>query len=150
MVRTDGLLGIANRAHFDERIEQACSLAWRQERHVGLLMIDLDHFKRYNDWYGHRQGDICLQVVVRAVASVLKRDTDLLARYGGEELAVILPDTDGEGSAAVAERVCKRCVPCSSTMQIRRWRRMSPSASACAAGYPHQPIPAAAALAPRG
>ncbi len=105
MVRTDGLLGIANRAHFDERIEQACSLAWRQERHVGLLMIDLDHFKRYNDWYGHRQGDICLQIVVRAVASVLKRDTDLLARYGGEELAVILPDTDREGSVAVAERV---------------------------------------------
>ncbi|WP_024538851.1 GGDEF domain-containing protein [Comamonas badia] len=105
MVRTDGLLGIANRAHFDERIEQACSLAWRQERHVGLLMIDLDHFKRYNDWYGHRQGDICLQVVVRAVAGVLKRDTDLLARYGGEELVVVLPDTDREGSVAVAERV---------------------------------------------
>ena len=105
MVRTDGLLGIANRGHFDERIETVCSLAWRQERPVGLVMLDVDFFKRYNDHYGHQQGDACLQAVTRAVASCLQRDTDLLARYGGEELVILLPDTDRQGCAQVAERV---------------------------------------------
>ena len=103
--RTDGLLQIANRACFDDRLAQACASAFRHERPLGLLMIDVDHFKRYNDTHGHQAGDACLQAVARAVARALPRSTDLLARYGGEELAVVLPDTDAEGVGSVARRV---------------------------------------------
>lgn len=103
--RTDGLMQIANRLCFDDRLAQACASAFRHERPLGLLMIDVDHFKRYNDTYGHLAGDTCLQAVARAVALALPRATDLVARYGGEELAVILPDTDQEGTRTVARRV---------------------------------------------
>lgn len=105
--RTDGLLQIANRACFDDRLAQACASAFRRERPLGLLMIDVDHFKRYNDTHGHQAGDACLQAVARAVERALPRATDLLARYGGEELAVVLPDTDTDGVRAVAERVVR-------------------------------------------
>ena len=103
--RTDALMQIANRACFDDRLAQACASAFRHERPLGLLMIDVDHFKRYNDTYGHQAGDACLQAVARAVSQALPRTTDLVARYGGEELAVILPDTDVEGTGTVARRV---------------------------------------------
>lgn len=103
--RTDGLLQLANRPYFDGRLAQACANAYRQGRPVGLLMIDVDHFKRYNDTYGHQAGDACLQAVARAVQGAMLRATDLVARYGGEELAVILPDTDAVGSSAIAARV---------------------------------------------
>ena len=103
--RTDGLMQIANRACFDDRLAQACASAFRQERPLGVLMIDVDHFKRYNDTYGHPAGDACLQAVARAVSQALPRVTDLVARYGGEELAIILPDTDAEGTRTVARRV---------------------------------------------
>ena len=103
--RTDALLDIANRAHFNEWLEQACALARRAQRPVGLVMIDVDCFKRYNDRYGHQQGDACLQAVARAVAGCVRRGTDLVARYGGEELAVVLPETDAAGAQAMAERM---------------------------------------------
>lgn len=103
--RTDGLMQIANRTCFDDRLAQACASAFRHERPLGLLMVDVDHFKRYNDTHGHLAGDACLQAVARAVSQALPRATDLVARYGGEELAVILPDTDVEGSGTVARRV---------------------------------------------
>jgi len=103
--RTDGLLQIANRQYFDERLAEACASAFRRRQPLGLLMIDVDEFKRYNDHYGHQAGDACLQAVARAVAQALQRATDLLARYGGEELVVILPDTDAAGTAVVAQRV---------------------------------------------
>jgi hemerythrin len=72
---------------------------------VGLVMIDVDCFKRYNDHYGHQQGDACLQAVARAVAGCVRRGTDLVARYGGEELAVVLPETDAAGAQAMAGRM---------------------------------------------
>ena len=103
--RTDALLNIANRAHFNEWLEQACALARRAQRPVGLVMIDVDCFKRYNDRYGHQQGDACLQAVARAVAGCLRRDADLVARYGGEELVVVLPDTGMAGATALAQRM---------------------------------------------
>ena len=103
--RTDALLGIANRAHFNEWLEQTCALARRARRPVGLVMIDVDCFKRYNDHYGHQQGDACLQAVARAVAGCVRRGTDLVARYGGEELAVVLPETDAAGAQAMAGRM---------------------------------------------
>lgn len=106
--RTDGLLGIANRAHFQERLELACASAFRREQPLALLMIDVDHFKQYNDLYGHPAGDACLQAVAQAVQQAMGRSTDLVARYGGEELAAILPDTDAAGAAQVAARVVER------------------------------------------
>ena len=103
--RTDGLLQIANRGYFDDRLAHAGASAQRRQQPLGLLMIDVDEFKRYNDHFGHQAGDACLQAVARAVQGSLQRATDLLARYGGEELAVILPDVDAPGAATVAARV---------------------------------------------
>jgi diguanylate cyclase (GGDEF)-like protein/hemerythrin-like metal-binding protein len=103
--QTDGLLQIANRGYFDKRLVEACSDAFRSRSPLGLLMIDVDYFKRYNDHYGHQAGDACLKVIAAAVSGALLRGTDLLARYGGEELAVILPDTDCQGTQQVADRI---------------------------------------------
>ena len=103
--RTDGLLQIANRGYFDDRMAHASASAFRRQQPLGLLMIDVDEFKRYNDHFGHQAGDACLQAVVQAVQNALQRVTDLVARYGGEELAVILPDADAAGASTVAARV---------------------------------------------
>ncbi len=105
MARTDGLLGIANRAHFHERLEQVCALALRGERPVGVLMVDVDCFKAFNDHYGHLHGDACLQKIAKALTGCLYRTSDLVARYGGEELVVLLPDTNLEGAQQVAQRM---------------------------------------------
>lgn len=103
--RIDGLLQISNRKYFDQRLVEASASAFRRKSPLGLLMIDVDFFKRYNDTYGHQAGDVCLQSVAKAVQKATIRETDLVARYGGEELVVILPDTDLAGSQAVAARV---------------------------------------------
>lgn len=105
--RTDGLLQIANRGYFDERLQSQCLDGMRNGRNVGLLMIDVDYFKRYNDRHGHQAGDDCLRAVAQAVKRAAPRATDLVARYGGEELAVILPDTGPEGALLVAQRVVR-------------------------------------------
>ncbi|MDI9857427.1 GGDEF domain-containing protein [Comamonas sp. 17RB] len=107
MSRTDGLLQIANRAYFEERLVQACAQAGRSGRPVGLVMVDVDHFKRYNDHHGHQQGDRCLQAVAQALRTSVHRVSDVVARYGGEEFAVILPDTDAEGALAVARQIVR-------------------------------------------
>ncbi len=104
--RTDGLLKIANRQYFDERLGEECARAHRSGRPLGLLMIDVDFFKPYNDRYGHQEGDRCLQAVAQGVAAVLLRSSDLVARYGGEELGIVLPDTDAAGTLTTAQRVC--------------------------------------------
>lgn len=102
---TDGLTGVANRRQFD----QALALEWarmlRSERPTSLLMIDVDHFKAYNDRYGHPQGDQCLRQIAGALQSVSRRVTDLVARYGGEEFAVLLPETDQRGAEHLARLV---------------------------------------------
>lgn len=105
VARTDGLLGIANRTHFHERLEQVCALALRGERPVGVLMLDVDCFKAFNDHYGHLHGDACLQKIAETLGGCLHRTSDLLARYGGEELVVLLPDTNLEGAQQVAQRM---------------------------------------------
>lgn len=99
----DGLTGIANRRHFDRYLETEWSRAMRRSTPVSLILIDVDHFKRYNDSLGHPCGDDCLNRLARAIASCARRTSDLVARYGGEEFAVILPETDIAGAIRCAE-----------------------------------------------
>ena len=101
----DGLTGIANRRNFDETLNKEWNRAMRSEKSIGLLMLDIDFFKLYNDHYGHQGGDDCLKKVVKGLDSAIHRETDFLARYGGEEFSGILPDTDLNGSVKVAEEM---------------------------------------------
>lgn len=105
MAFVDGLTGVFNRRHFDERLRHEWQRAVRNGNALSLVMIDLDAFKRYNDRYGHVAGDDCLRRVALALAAGLQRPGDLLARYGGEEFACILPETDAAGAQALAERL---------------------------------------------
>jgi diguanylate cyclase (GGDEF)-like protein/PAS domain S-box-containing protein len=101
----DGLTGIANRRRFDEVLDREWRRAQRDRSPCSLLLVDVDHFKNYNDIYGHISGDQCLRSAAETIANVLHRPADLLARYGGEEFAVILPDTDSDGAVAIAEQI---------------------------------------------
>lgn len=101
----DGLTGIANRRRFDETIETEWKRAFRDGHPLGLLMVDIDFFKNYNDTYGHQAGDECLRQVALTLAKNLKRPGDLAARYGGEEFACLLPDVGVEGSEKIAQRL---------------------------------------------
>jgi len=102
---TDGLTGVANRRHFDQRLRDEWARATRDGTPLALLLADVDHFKRYNDTYGHQLGDRCLALVAGALREHSGRASDLVARYGGEEFAVLLPNTDLDGAAAVGERL---------------------------------------------
>lgn len=104
LARTDGLTGLMNRRAFDSTLNREIDWATRHGTSLSLLLIDVDRFKNFNDRHGHLAGDECLRNVSRCLQSSLKRVTDLAARYGGEELAVILPGTDSIGALAVAER----------------------------------------------
>lgn len=101
----DGLTGIGNRRSFDMAWEREVAISLRQGQPLSLLMVDIDHFKRYNDHYGHQAGDVCLKAVAQALELALKRVSDLVFRYGGEEFAIILPHTQLDGALSVATRV---------------------------------------------
>jgi diguanylate cyclase (GGDEF)-like protein len=101
----DGLTGIHNRAAFDSRLAIEWARASRNGSPLSLLLLDVDHFKQYNDHYGHPAGDRCLQAIARTVDGVSKRANDMAARVGGEEFAVLLPDTPIAGAQAAAERL---------------------------------------------
>lgn len=104
---SDALTGIANRRVFDESIASEWRRARRHASPLALLMCDVDHFKHYNDTYGHRAGDECLRQVAAVLDRHAERASDIAARYGGEEFAVILPETTLEGALIVAERICE-------------------------------------------
>jgi diguanylate cyclase (GGDEF)-like protein/PAS domain S-box-containing protein len=99
---TDGLTGLFNRRAFDEKLAQEFARARRSQEPLSLLMVDIDHFKLYNDHYGHQVGDECLRQVAKRLKAVAKRSTDCAARYGGEEMALILPNTDVNGALELA------------------------------------------------
>jgi diguanylate cyclase (GGDEF)-like protein len=101
---TDDLTGLANRRHGARELERAVALAVRHGRVLGVARVDVDHFKRINDTYGHDAGDEVLIEVARRLASAV-RGGDLLARWGGDEFVAILPDTDREGAMRAAERL---------------------------------------------
>ncbi|SEQ34516.1 diguanylate cyclase with PAS/PAC sensor [Faunimonas pinastri] len=107
LAASDGLTGLANRRRFDEALDAECRRASRHGTPLSLLLLDVDRFKLYNDRYGHQAGDTCLQQVAAAVEGCINRPGDLAARYGGEEIVVLLPGTDEAGAAHVAERVRK-------------------------------------------
>ncbi|UIJ73798.1 diguanylate cyclase [Aurantimonas sp. HBX-1] len=101
----DGLTGIANRRAFDERVESEWALAAHSGQPLSLLMIDIDHFKVYNDHLGHQCGDDCLKRIAQIIVGETRADIDMVARYGGEEFAVVLPHACIEGALAVAGRI---------------------------------------------
>ena len=105
----DGLTGLPNRRAFDELIEQEWRRGARLKTKLSLIMLDVDHFKQFNDHYGHLAGDDCLRQVGQELASV-GRSIDFVGRYGGEEFACILPHTDLQGAEKVAERLKKAIV----------------------------------------
>ena len=104
-VRLDPLTGIANRLALEETLDKEWCRAVRHSQSLALLMLDLDHFKSYNDTYGHVQGDACLRQVAQALATTVGRAGELVARYGGEEFVVLLPSHTQEQAAAVAQRI---------------------------------------------
>jgi diguanylate cyclase (GGDEF)-like protein len=104
----DGLTGIANRRRFEEFLSQEWHRSIRTRTPLSALLMDVDHFKKYNDTYGHQAGDECLKSVAAVLSDVVRRANDLAARYGGEEFVVILTDTDEEGAMVVAETIRAR------------------------------------------
>jgi diguanylate cyclase (GGDEF)-like protein len=104
-VEYDALTGIYNRRYFDETMEHVISSLSRAESLLSMLMIDIDFFKRYNDTYGHIEGDKCLKAVAQTLSLCITRADDFVARYGGEEFIVVLPNTDEQGAQLIAEKM---------------------------------------------
>jgi diguanylate cyclase (GGDEF)-like protein len=102
---TDGLTNLANRRHFDEALKQETQRLQRQGGQLSLVLIDVDFFKRFNDCYGHPEGDECLRRIASVISAELRRPADLTARIGGEEFACLLPETTLAGANVVAERI---------------------------------------------
>lgn len=107
LVNIDGLTGLSNRRYLDKYLRIEIARSMRNKHQLGVILCDVDFFKKYNDSFGHLQGDDCLKAVSRALRSTCKRTTDMVARYGGEEFAMVLPDTSPENAALVAEAMRK-------------------------------------------
>jgi len=105
LASTDGLTGIRNRRYFDEILAREYARLARAGGVLSLILFDIDHFKAFNDTYGHIRGDECLRAVAHALVGSMYRAADVAARYGGEEFACILPDTSEDGALATAERI---------------------------------------------
>lgn len=108
LVAVDGLTGIANRRHFDRALDRELRRARRGQQPLSLIFLDLDEFKRFNDTYGHAQGDEVLRRVALTLDETFRRGGDLVARYGGEEFAVVLPGVDAHRAGLYAERLRRR------------------------------------------
>lgn len=108
----DSLTQIYNRRTFNELAQAQWALAKRHQQSISALMIDVDHFKLYNDHYGHPAGDACLKKVSHAIKNCLQRSADILGRYGGEEFVVLLPDTDARGALRVAQAISEALENC--------------------------------------
>ncbi|MDG2990708.1 PAS domain S-box protein [Candidatus Synechococcus calcipolaris G9] len=101
----DGLTQIANRRHFDLHLSQEWQRCLREQACLSLVLCDVDYFKPYNDHYGHQAGDDCLIQIAQTLAQAARRSTDLIARYGGEEFALVLPNTDLDGTLRVIHKI---------------------------------------------
>jgi len=107
LANIDGLTNIANRRLFEMSIQQYWKVACRNQSSLSILLMDIDHFKAYNDTYGHLQGDECLRIVAEVIQSSCLRPEDVVARYGGEEFVALLPDTSLVDACHIAERICR-------------------------------------------
>lgn len=105
MSATDQLTGLKNRRHLDKVLQDEYVRCFRYKHPIAVLLMDIDHFKRFNDTYGHLVGDDCLRCVAKALLDAVRRPMDQICRYGGEEFCVVLPETDVGGARTVAERV---------------------------------------------
>jgi PAS domain S-box-containing protein len=103
---TDGLTGLANRRHFDQSLRKEWRRCSRRNLPLSVLIIDADHFKLFNDRYGHLAGDECLRAIASQIAAAARRPGDLAARYGGEEFVLLMPETSREGALQLANRLC--------------------------------------------
>jgi len=101
----DSLTGVANRRKLDEYLADEFKRAARSNSPISVIMADVDNFKQFNDFYGHSNGDFCLQRVANAIKAILNRPADLVARYGGEEFVIVLPDTSSGGASVLAEEI---------------------------------------------
>ena len=104
----DSLTGVYNRRYFDETLLNIIHMLSRSDTHLSVLMLDIDHFKQYNDAYGHLIGDECLKKVAAILRKSLERDSDFVARYGGEEFVIVLPNTSKNGACYIAERILEK------------------------------------------
>jgi diguanylate cyclase (GGDEF)-like protein/PAS domain S-box-containing protein len=102
----DSLTGLANRRSLDDKLQLEWKCGQRTATSLAFILGDIDHFKHYNDHYGHPKGDECLRAVAGAIGAAVFRPADMTARYGGEEFAIVMPNTDLAGAHAVAERIC--------------------------------------------
>jgi diguanylate cyclase (GGDEF)-like protein/PAS domain S-box-containing protein len=105
LARIDGLTNVSNRRHFDDLLPQEWGRLRREKGELALILCDVDYFKPYNDTYGHLAGDQCLRSIARAINSSLQRPSDVVARYGGDEFAIILPNTSLEGALHLAQEI---------------------------------------------
>jgi diguanylate cyclase (GGDEF)-like protein/PAS domain S-box-containing protein len=105
LAQQDALTGLANRRAFDDALSREYGQAKRNDDSLGLITIDVDFFKLFNDRYGHPAGDECLRRIAEAITASLRRPGDLAARYGGEEFLVLMPETDEAGTAMIGERI---------------------------------------------
>ena len=108
----DGLTGIYNRRFFDKSLKRVIKLLSRSGGMLSLLLIDIDHFKKFNDTYGHIEGDRCLAIVAEVLVNSVSRDDDFVARYGGEEFVAVLPNTNEEGARMIAEKMHQNLQKC--------------------------------------
>jgi diguanylate cyclase (GGDEF)-like protein len=105
LANLDGLTEVANRRRFDDYLDQEWRRSKREQNPLALILCDIDYFKNYNDYYGHQAGDVCLKRVAQALHDCIKRPADLVSRYGGEEFAIILPNTSPEGAVYIAQLI---------------------------------------------
>lgn len=106
MAWMDGLTGIPNRRRFDQVLEKEWKRAQRNQWPLGVILVDVDYFKSYNDCHGHGAGDLCLKQVATQLSKTVNRPCDLVARYGGEEFVVLMPETDHDGVKRIADNLC--------------------------------------------
>jgi len=115
LVFLDGLTGVYNRRYFDQQFAMEMARSVRNQSPLSLIMLDVDYFKRFNDYYGHQAGDDCLRQIATTLKEGLRRPADLVARYGGEEFACILPETEFHDAMALAieleQRIREKNIP---------------------------------------
>jgi len=136
----DQLTGIFNRRFLNGHLRKIIKSLSRSGGKLSLLMVDIDCFKKYNDTYGHDAGDICLQTVANTLAHCITRGEDFVARFGGEEFAVVLPNTDEDGARLIAERMLKRIYECNiphARSDVTEFVTVSIGGTTCAVKYSH-------------